>query len=128
MSFNMYTEIILDLYKNPRNKGTLDSATHTFHKNNPLCGDELTLQLQVDSEGKIVDVTHSGHGCAISQASASLFTDYIKGKTMEDLKKIKTEDVIQLLEIPISPGREKCALLVFEALKGAVENNQNARD
>ena len=117
---DMYTENIIDLYKNPRNKGTLENPTHENSRNNPLCGDEITIQLITDNN-KIEDVKFDGIGCAISQASASMLTDKIKGMSIENIKKINKDDVLGMLHIPISSGRLKCALLSLDTLKGALE-------
>lgn len=120
-SQEIYKEHILDLYKNPHNKGNLNNPTHEFSKNNPLCGDEIKIQLIVN-DNKITDVKFSGQGCAISQASASLLTDKIKNINIQKIKKLKKEDVLNLLKIPISYTRIRCALLPLEALKRALEN------
>lgn len=117
---DMYTEIILDLYKNPRNKGHLDNPTHENERNNPICGDELKIQLMID-DNKINDIKFSGQGCAISQASASLLTDKIKNLSIEEAKSLNKDTILDLLHIPISPGRLKCALLCLDTLKGALE-------
>lgn len=119
---NIYTEMILDLYKNPRNKGVLETPTNNFSKKNPLCGDEITIQLEI-KENKINDVKFSGQGCAISQASASLLTEKIKNMSIEEVKNLNKEDILNLLHIDISPGRLKCALLPLDTLKGALEND-----
>ena len=117
---DMYTEIIIDLYKNPKNKGELENHTHNFSRNNPLCGDEISIQLIIE-ENKIKDIKFQGQGCAISQASASLLTDKIKNMSMEDVKNLNTDDVLELLHIPISPGRLKCAVLSLDTIKGALD-------
>ncbi|MEK6914044.1 MAG: Fe-S cluster assembly sulfur transfer protein SufU [Nanoarchaeota archaeon] len=118
---DIYTEIILDLYKNPRNKGILENPTHENFKNNPLCGDEIKVQLKV--ENNIVnEVKFNGNGCAISQASASLLTDKIKNMNTEEIKNLNKDDILEILHIPISPGRLKCALLSLETIKGALKN------
>lgn len=118
---DLYTEMILDLYKNPKNKGELENHTHENSRNNPLCGDEISIQLIVEDD-KIREVKFSGNGCAISQASASLVTDKIKDMPIEQVKNLNTEDVLELLHIPISPGRLKCAVLSLDTIKGAIEN------
>tara|TARA_Y100000310_G_C20667885_1_gene808624 strand:+ start:535 stop:897 length:363 start_codon:yes stop_codon:yes gene_type:complete len=118
---DLYTEIIIDLYKNPRNKGQLENPTHENSRNNPLCGDEITIQLIVNNN-KIEDIKFSGEGCAISQASASLLTDKIKNMTIEDVKNLNKDDILEMLHIPISPGRLKCAVLSLDTIKGALEN------
>jgi len=118
---DIYTEIIIDLYKNPINKGEMKNPTHENFRNNPLCGDEIKIQLRIEND-KIKDVKFDGQGCAISQASASLLTDKIKNISVEEIKNLNKEDILGLLKIPISPGRMKCALLSLDALKGALEN------
>ena len=106
----LYQEHILDLFKHPHNLGKLATKTHEHREYNALCGDDITLQLQVH-DGKITSVKFFGRGCAISMASASLVTDWLKGKTLEEASRLKAEEVIKMLEIPIGPVRMKCALL-----------------
>ena len=120
---NIYTEIILDLKKNPHNKGEIENPTYENIMNNPLCGDEIKMQLLVKNN-VIEDVKFSGQGCAISQASASLLTDKIKDKDIEMAKNLNREDVLEMLHIPISPGRMKCAMLSLETLRGALQKNR----
>ena len=117
---DIYTENILDLYKNPRNKGILENATHENSRNNPLCGDEITIQLIVEND-KIEEVKFSGQGCAISQASTSMLTDKIKKMPIEKVKSLNKEDILEMLHIPVSTGRLKCALLPLDTLRGALE-------
>jgi nitrogen fixation protein NifU and related proteins len=116
---DLYREHILDHYKNPRNYGDLPEATHHYHDTNPLCGDEITMFLKVGEDGRIDDVHFTGRGCAISQASASLLTEEIRGKTLDEAKAIDREHVLANLGITISPARVKCALLSLKTLKGA---------
>ena len=125
---NIYTEIILDLYKNPLNKGNLDNPTHEFFKNNPLCGDEIKIQMIVD-DNKIKEVKFQGIGCAISQASASLLTEKIKNKNMsiDEAKNLNKDNILEMLHIPISQPRLRCALLSLDALRGALENSENGK-
>jgi len=116
---------IYDLYKNPENYGNISSPTHSSHIHNPLCGDDMTLQIKINKKiNKIEDIKFNGKGCAISFASASLLTDLIKSKslTKDQIMKLKKEDVLDLLEIPISSVRLKCALLPLEAIHKALEN------
>jgi len=112
---NIYKEIILDHWKNPHNFGKLKSPTKKSYAINPSCGDEIQIDLIIQ-KGKVKEVKFSGRGCAISQASASLLTDYIKGKSIKDLKKITEKTILELLNIKISPARMKCVLLPLEVL------------
>jgi nitrogen fixation NifU-like protein len=111
-----YREYILDHYKNPRNYGRLETPTLSHEEDNPLCGDVIGIDLKVNG-GLIEDVRFHGRGCAISQASASLLTERIKGKSLEDARKISKEDVFEDLGIAISPARIKCALLSLKVFK-----------
>ena len=124
VSMNIYKEHILDLYKNPNNKGNLENPTHEFSKNNPLCGDEIKIQIII-KKNKISEIKFGGYGCVISQVSASLLTDKIKNLSINKIKKISEEDVLKMLHIPISLTRLKCALLPLNAIKGALENAGN---
>ena len=117
---NIYTEIILDLYKNPLNKGNLENPTHEHSENNPLCGDEITIQLILE-DNKIKEVKFHGQGCVISQASASLLTDKIKNLSVEEIKNLNKDFILDLLKIPISPARIKCAMLSLETLKRTIK-------
>ncbi|TMD35448.1 MAG: SUF system NifU family Fe-S cluster assembly protein [Chloroflexi bacterium] len=111
-----YREYILDHYKNPRNYGRLDNPDITHEEDNPLCGDVVGMDFRVQ-EGVIEDIRFHGRGCAISQASASLLTERLKGMALDDAKKIDKHDVLGELGIQISPARIKCALLSLKVLK-----------
>lgn len=114
---DMYRENILDHSKNMRNKGALDPADIDFEATNPLCGDRLRLTLRVDENHHITAVGWEGEGCAISQASASMLGEEILGKTLEEARQITKEDIFDMIGIPLSMNRVKCALLSLKALK-----------
>jgi nitrogen fixation NifU-like protein len=114
---DLYRENILDHYQNPRNYGRLENPDITYEDDNPLCGDVLRLDLKLDEDNRIVEVGFSGEGCAISQASASMLTEEILGKTLEEVKHLGKEDVLDLLGIQLGPVRIKCALLSLKVLK-----------
>ncbi|HRI57527.1 MAG: SUF system NifU family Fe-S cluster assembly protein [Anaerolinea sp.] len=115
----LYREAILDHYKHPRHKGHLDSPDITHFDHNPFCGDEITLELKVE-DGVVTQAAFDGRGCAISQASASMMTEEIIGKSLEELKGWTKDDILDLLGIDIGPVRLKCALLPLKALKAGV--------
>ena len=116
-SADIYREIILDYYRNPRNYGKIDSPDISIRDSNPLCGDELEIHVKFDRD-KVKDVKFTGKGCAISQASASMLTEMIMGKSLDDMKKIGKEDILDSLGLPnLGPARIKCALLSLKTLK-----------
>ena len=119
--FDMYTEVILDYYRYPRNYGRLDGANAQARDLNPLCGDEIEIHAKI-GDGKIADIKFSGKGCAISQAAASMLTEFLKGKTVEQARNISKENVLEMLGIEISHVRLKCALLGLKVAKTAVYN------
>jgi nitrogen fixation NifU-like protein len=119
MSSDIYKDIILDYYRNPRNFGDLPDADVRAKDSNPLCGDIIEMQLKVN-DGKVTDVKFKGKGCAISQASASMLTEVVKGKTLDEIKALGKPDVLQLLGIDPGPTRIKCALLGLKVLKLSV--------
>ena len=116
----MYQENILDHYKNPRNFGKIENATVHHHEKNPLCGDEISFYFIIDEHNVIKDVKFSGHGCAISQASASMLSETLKGKKLDEIENLTKEDILEMLGIPISPVRLKCALLSLDTVKNSI--------
>src|SRR5437667_10821861 len=108
-------EYILDHYRNPRNYGTLTNPTAHAEDSNPLCGDQLAMDLLVEGE-HVAEVRFKGRGCAISQASASMLSEMIEGKLVEEVVQLGKDDVLEALGIPISPARTKCAFLSLRVL------------
>lgn len=112
---SIYQEVILDHYRNPRNFGPLESFTHVSNKDNPLCGDKIEIAIRVDNN-IIKDIKFNGSGCAISIAASSILTEKVKGKSIQDLRKIDKSYILDELGIELSPNRLKCALLPLEVL------------
>ena len=119
MDDQLYREYILEHYKRPHNWGELEQVDLEAHDLNPLCGDELTVQLSVSADGTIEDIAFHGHGCAISQASASMASDEVKGMKVDDLLTLDRAFILDLLGIDISATRMKCAMLSLKVLKTA---------
>ena len=117
---DLYRDEILEHYRRPHNFGTLPAPDAVHEGSNPLCGDRITLMLGLTDEGVVEDVAFTGRGCAISQASASMLTDEIKGKNLSEVARLGTDDVLDSLGIEISPARLKCALLSLETLRRAL--------
>jgi nitrogen fixation NifU-like protein len=113
---DLYRDYILEHYRRPHNFGVLEAPSASYEGANPLCGDRITMQLTV-ADGVVTDVGFTGRGCAISQASASLLTDEVRGKPVADVAGFAASDLLELLGIEISPARLKCAMLSFESLQ-----------
>jgi len=119
MTDSIYREQILDHNKNPRNKGTLENPEFTYQDVNPLCGDEIRVDVQTNGD-RVTEIRFSGRGCAISQAAASMLTEMVDGQTLDDVKAISREDLLEELGVPISPARMKCAMLGLKVLKAGI--------
>ncbi|HKQ18425.1 MAG TPA: SUF system NifU family Fe-S cluster assembly protein [Candidatus Eisenbacteria bacterium] len=120
MSFDdLYRQNILDHYQNPRNFGTLPHPDISVEDSNPLCGDKIRMDLRIEQD-RVADVRFSGVGCSISRAAASMLTEEIKGKTLEEVKRIGRDEVLEMLGIELGPVRLKCALLALKTLKVGV--------
>ncbi len=126
---DFYRELIIDRYQNPHYKGELDPHDISFEDSNPLCGDEIRIDVRLNGDERVVEAKFSGRGCAISQASADLLLEHIQGKSLDEVKALTKEDVLDLLGIELGPVRLKCALLSLKVLKagayGLVEANDD---
>ena len=119
---DLYRDYILEHYRRPHNFGVLEAPTASYEGSNPLCGDRITMMLGI-SDGVVRDVAFTGRGCAISQASASLLTDEIKGKTVAQVEEMTPDDLLDLIGIEISPARLKCALLSLDTVAHALADD-----
>ena len=117
---DLYREQIIDRYKNPRMRGRLDPHDFSYQDDNPLCGDRIRVDLRLGEDGRVSEAAFSGEGCAISQASADLLTEAVVGKSLDEIKALGKEDVLELLGIELGPVRLKCALLSLKVIKAGV--------
>ncbi len=118
---NLYREHILDHYGNPRNEGRLADADISCEWDNPVCGDVVRIDLRL-ADGRVSDVRFEGQGCVISLASASMFTELIKGKTVEELRALTDEDIFEMLGIELGPSRSQCGLLPLRVLQEGLKD------
>jgi nitrogen fixation NifU-like protein len=125
---DLYRENIIEHYKNPAYRGHLDPHDISFVDDNPLCGDHIQIDLRVDGSGKVTDARFDGHGCAISQASADLLLESIIGKSIEEVKSLRKQHILEMLGIELGPVRLKCALLSLKVLKAGVYGLGEASD
>jgi nitrogen fixation NifU-like protein len=115
-SDDLFRENILDHYQHPRNRGTIENPDISYEDANPLCGDRIRIDLRV-KEGRIEQMRFSGTGCSISQAAASMLCEALEGKTLEEVKQLSRDDVLEMLGIELGPVRLKCGLLALKTLK-----------
>ena len=113
---DLFRENILEHYRHPRNQGTIENADISYEDANPLCGDRIRMDLKV-KDGRIEKIRFSGHGCSISQAAASMLCEEVEGKTLDEVKRLGREDVLDMLGIELGPVRLKCGLLALKTLK-----------
>lgn len=117
MDSSIYREQIIDLYEHPLNRGTLNAPDFSYEEDNPLCGDVVRIDVRLDEQQRVAEVAWDGEGCAISQAAASLLTEEIKGMTLEEVRNFPKERLLELIGVPLSMARVKCALLALKVLK-----------
>jgi len=125
---DLYRQVIIERYKTPLFRGELDPHDISFEDENPLCGDHIRIDLRVDDNGKVTEAGFSGHGCAISQASADLLLEAVIGKPLDEVKAISKQDILDMLGIDLGPVRLKCALLPLKVLKAGVYGLGEASD
>lgn len=125
---DLYRELIIDRYKNPQYRGSLNPHDIAFEDDNPLCGDHIRVELRVDKNGVVQDAAFDGHGCAISQASADLLMESVVGKSLDEVKTLSKDDVLSMLGLELGPVRLKCALLSLKVLKAGVYGLGEASD
>ena len=117
----LYREVILDHYKNPRGHGEMEGADASAEGVNPLCGDEVSIFVRFGEDGETIDeVRFSGRGCAISQAATSMLTEMVAGRTASEIAELPKEELLEEVGIPLTPVRLKCALLGLGTLKVAL--------
>jgi nitrogen fixation NifU-like protein len=125
---DLYRQLIIDRYKNPLFRGSLQPHDIAFEDDNPLCGDHIRIELRVGPDGHVSQAAFDGHGCAISQASADLLLESIQGKTLDEVKALTKDDLLDLLGLELGPVRLKCALLSLKVLKAGVYGLGEASD
>ncbi len=121
----LYQEHILDHYEDPFHRGRLPTATHAHEDKNPLCGDVVRMELEIDPDGKISNVFFDGQGCVISQASASMLAEEMFGKTVDEIKEFTAPNMLELYGPRLTPNRQKCCLLSWKVLQSAVHSPVN---
>ena len=124
----LYQEHILDHYEDPFHRGHLASATHAHEDKNPLCGDVVRIELELDDAGKIRDLYFDGKGCVISQASASMLLEKMEGKTVDEVKNFSAEEMLNLYGPRLTPNRQKCCLLSWKVIQSAVHSPIQGND
>ncbi|MCC6650416.1 MAG: iron-sulfur cluster assembly scaffold protein [Candidatus Eisenbacteria bacterium] len=115
----LFREHILEHYQHPRCKGTLESPDLSFEDANPLCGDRIRMDFKL-ADGKLAEIRFSGHGCSISQAAASMLCEHVEGMSLDEIKKLGRDDMLEMLGIHLGPVRLKCALLALKTLKAGI--------
>ncbi len=126
MGVDLYAENIIDHFNTPRNQGEVKNPDIKQKGLNPFCGDEVQITVKLTRKKDIEEIKFDGRGCSISQASASMLTEVVKGKSLDQVKKLTKEDILDLLSIPIGPVRMKCALLGLDTLQEGIKLYEHA--
>lgn len=116
----IYQEHVLDHYEDPYHRGHAPNCTHCHEDDNPLCGDTVSIELNIDADGHLREAYFDGDGCCISQASASMLIEQFDGKTVDQVRQFTAEDMLQLFGAKLTPNRQKCCLLPWRVLQSAV--------
>ena len=119
---DIYEEHVLDHYEDPYHRGECEGATHAHEADNPLCGDVIHIDLRLSPEGRVEEAWFDGEGCVISQASASMLVEKMEGKSLEEIRGFSAEDMLQLFGPKLTPNRQKCCLLSWRVLQGALHS------
>ncbi len=122
MNNGLYRQQIMDHYGNPRNHGRLEAPDIVADADEPSCGDHVRLELALDDQGRVADVAFEGEGCMISMAAASLFTEFVKGRSLTELKAMGEEEMLALIDAPVGRSRRRCALLPLKVLQMALKD------
>ena len=122
----LYDDHILDHYESPYHKGPLEQATCAHSDRNPICGDQITLQLRLSGD-RVTDCYFDGKGCAISQAAASILCEAVEGKSLDELRQLQAKDMLGMLKVPLTASRQKCGLLAFKVLKTLLYQQEASR-
>jgi len=121
MSDDLYRPHVLDHYAHPRNWGRLERPDVVADADEPSCGDQVHIEIALDTEGRVGQVAFEGEGCMVSMACASIFTEHIKGRSLEELRAISEDDVLAWFDAPVGPARRRCALLPLQVLRAALK-------
>ncbi len=117
---DLYREMIIERYKNPHYRGSLDPHDLSYEDDNPLCGDKIRIDIRIDQQERVTEAAFSGQGCSISQASADMLLESIQGKSLDEVRALSKQDILDMLGIELGPVRLKCALLSLKVLKAGV--------
>lgn len=128
MSHDLYREHILDHYAHPRNWGRLEDPDIVADADNPSCGDQVHIEIGLGADARVEQVAFEGEGCMISMAAASILTEYVKGKLLEELKSLTEDDVLALVDAPVGVNRRRCALLPLQVLQSGLKTYPEGDD